>query len=215
MPRDLDNVRAVTVKRGNWLGEFKGPEGPKKIPFIDRQGKFTGTHLYTCNLSSQSYLSTVIATISRRLFFWIKRHNKPIKKRKERKYLETITTKVSGLYALTKNDYLLNRILVLFRNIERNRKPIAGLVNSFASKLDVYKGFVYSQACKHAHWLTSRAQRPRDKSSTDLRKYPFPQSGVTTLERRKLFISEAIYATTSVVAQIGSIVYTQLTTFGG
>lgn len=209
MPDKRNSPRAVTVKLGNWLGDSsQSPTGNRKIPYIDSRGKFSGCTLYTSNLSDQSYLATVIATVARRLHFWARRHNRF--KFIERSMLETIITKVSSIYTLTKNSYFLDRILALMKNFHRNKKPITGLVNSFASKLDVYKGFIYSQACKHAHWLTSRAARPRDKSSTELFSYHMQRVGISNLLQMKTFIEEAIYVTVNTVSQIGSIVLHQL-----
>jgi len=211
LPNQLKHVRALTVKKGNWLGCAKELDLPRPyhIPYIDSRGKFTGCTLYKSSITSQDFLATVISTVASRLRSWVYRHNDRIKY-KSRKYLNDLITRSSAIYAMTKNNYMLDRLLVLFKDFERQKESVRGVLAHFASKLDANKGFIYGQACSHAHWLTSRAQRPRDKSSPILHSYPFREVGISNFAQRKVFIYEAIYATTTVVAHIGSTIYSQL-----
>lgn len=208
IPEQLKHVRALTVKKGNWLGVKNDFPKPFDIPFIDERGKFTGCTLYKACLSSQSFLATVISTVSSRLRGWARSHNRI--KFKSKNHLEYLITRSSTLYSLTKNSYMMDRLLVLFKDFERHKKAIAGIVACFASKLDANKGFIYGQACSHAHWLTSRASRPRDKSSPDQFSYPLREVGVSNFSQKKEFIFDALYVTTSVVAQVGSIIMRRL-----
>lgn len=154
LPTDLKHVRALSLKKGKWLGVKEDFDKPFDIPFIDSRGKFTGCTLYKACLNSQSFLATVISTISSRLNGWTRSHGSKIKF-KSRKYLGDLLARSSTIYALTKNSYMMDRLLVLFKDFERHKKAIAGLIAHFASKLDANKGFIYNQACSHAHWLTS------------------------------------------------------------
>lgn len=200
LPQKKQFVKAVSVKEGNWLGMSDDLTRPFEIPYIDRFGKFTGCTMYTSGMTQQSYISTVISTISRRLLFWGRSHNNM--KKVSHNLLEKLVVKASAVYAMTKNTYMLDRVLALLKNVQRNRKAITGVIASFASKLDAYKGFIYSQACSHAHWLTSRAKRPREKSRPELHAYPLREVGISNFAQRRAWIFEAIYKTASAVLYI-------------
>jgi len=202
LPNQLRHVRAVTVKKGDWLGVKEELQHSFKIPYFDRLGRNSGCTLYTATLTQQDYIATLIATVSRRLLSWTRSHSKL--KRKEQAYAETLMCRASTLYVLTKNSYLLDRILVLTKDFRKHKKIIHGIIFGFARKLDVNKGFIYSQACSHAHWLTTRASRPRDKSSPNLHSFPFKEVGISNFSERKLWIYDALFRVSSDVRYLGS-----------
>lgn len=197
LPEKIQNVKSVTLRKGNWLGVKDDLSRPFNIPFIDRFGKFTGCTLYTAGLRQQDYMATIISTISSRIFSWVRSHNDM--KKINRNYLRKLCAKASAVYATTKNSYMMDRIFVLLKNFQQNKKTVTGIIASFASKLDAYKGFIHSQACSHAYWLTSRAQRPRDKSRPELHTYPFREVGISNFPQRKLWLFDAIIRTASAV----------------
>lgn len=73
--------------------------------------------------------------------------------------------KCSALYTLTKNVYFWDRVLVLVKNINKNYQLISSILHRFSLKLDAHTWFVYGHVCLQTQWLTSRALRPRDKST--------------------------------------------------
>lgn len=204
LPEDPKLIRALSLKVGNWLGSREDFKKPYRVPLIDSVGKFTGCTLYKASMNSQSFISTVISTISNRLRGWTHRHNSRINF-KSKKYLTDLIVRTACIYSMTKNTYLMDRVLWLLKDFEKHKKSIAGVLAHFASKLDANKGFIYGQACSHAHWLTSRVSRPRDKSSANLHTFPLREVGVSDFQQRRVFIYDAIYVTAAAVAQICSI----------
>lgn len=201
LPQKLSRVRAISVKKGNWLGLSDDFMKPFELPFIDHCGKFTGCTLYRSVMNQQDYIATLIATVAKRIDSWAWSHSKILKK--DTSFLKTLVTRVSTIYVLTKNSYFIDRILVLLKNFQRHKKAITGLVAHFANKLDANKGFIYGQACSHAHWLTSRASRPRDKSSPKLHTFPFREVGVTDFTKRKVWIFDSVYRTSMDIQYLG------------
>jgi hypothetical protein len=130
------------------------------LPFIDDQGKFTGSGLYTWYCDPRSYISTVVATISRRLEVYARRNNRY---HIVRCYLNQIV-RVAYYYAVTKNDYLMDRVLFFLRDLKKRGKLIHRVLLRFLSKRDENFRFVYSHVCSQAKWLLFRVSRPRDKS---------------------------------------------------
>jgi hypothetical protein len=191
LPQQSTRVIAVNVKKGNWLGPSSDLVWPVKIPYIDRFGKISGCSLYSANLKLEDYISTVIATSAGRLFSWVRRHNKG----KDFQYFvaKKLCQKVSSLHCITKNTYIVDRFLVLSKSLQKNLKTIVGLLASAANKLDDYKGFIYSQACSHAYWLTTRASRPRDKSRLNLHDFPLRKVGVTNHSQMISWTYNAIF----------------------
>jgi hypothetical protein len=198
----------MTIKRGNWLGCSDDLTRKFELPFIDHAGKTSGCTLYTKEMTQQDYIATLIATTSKRISSWAYSHSKI--ERTSSSFLKTLCARVSTIYVLTKNSYLLDRVLVLMKDFQKYKNTIAGLIAKHASKLDENKGFIYSQACSHAHWLTSRAVRPRDKSRPALHTFPFSKVGVTDFEKRKIWIFHALYTVCSHIMYIGKSYYSLL-----
>jgi hypothetical protein len=165
MPKTPSLVRGVALRASNrWITKQKFPTSELMIPFINKVGKFTGTNLYRCTLQPAAYISTVIATVYRRLFFFATRpqlRNKISDWNKR----QNLFAKCSAYYAISKNNYFWDRVLVLVRNINKNYGLISSILHSFVSKLDAHTWFVYGHVCLQTQWLTSRALRPRDKSA--------------------------------------------------
>lgn len=135
--------------KGNW-----------GIPYINDVGKFTGHVAYTWNCDPRSYIATVVATISRRLEVYARRHNRyhEVKSNLNR------IIRVSYYYAVSKNDYLMDRILYFLRNLKKRGMLIHRFLLVHMSKCDENFRFVYSHVCSQTKWLLFRAFRPRDKS---------------------------------------------------
>jgi len=207
-PEKQRHIRAVTLKKGDWLGIKEDLIQIFEIPYFDTFGKNSGCTLYTARMTQQDYIATLIATVSRRLLCWTRSHSKLM--RKEQAYLEDLIARCSTLYVLTKNSYLIDRILVLTKDFRKNKSFIKGIIARFASKLDANKGFIYSQACSHAHWLTTRAKRPRDKSSPTLHAFPLRKVGCTDFSKRKVWIFDAIYRVSTGTRYLGSTFYSIL-----
>lgn len=168
LPRPSHAI-AVNVKNNNrWLTSCKFPTGDSHLPLINRLGKFTGCALYKCNLQPSAYLSTVISTVYRRLFFHTIRYNNihVVHSR------QNLLLKVAAYYVLTKNSYSMDRFIFLTKKLRENTKLISSILHSLCSKLDAHKWFVYGHVCLQTKWLTSRALRPRDKSAL-IKSYSF------------------------------------------
>lgn len=164
LPLKRAQVKSLTVLTSrSWIKLKKGAGTRFLLPFIDYQGKFTGENLYSAVMEPQSFLSTVIATVFRRFKFWILRHNKDSLREFNKR--QNLVLRFAALCVLTKNNYLTDRFLFLSKNFGRNRKAISSIAHNFSKKLDDNIWFVYGHVCLQTQWLTSRALRPRDKSS--------------------------------------------------
>jgi hypothetical protein len=165
MPAKRHLVKGVNLRASSrWITTQRFPTSVVDFPFIDKVGKFTGTTLYRCTLPPAAYISSVIATVYRRLKFFCTRSltSNSIGDWNKR---QNILLRCCAYYSLTKNHYFWDRVLVLTKNISKNYKLISRIVHSFASKLDAHTWFVYGHVCLQTQWLTSRALKPRDKSA--------------------------------------------------
>lgn len=164
LSNNVRRARALEVKKSSrWITTEKFPSSSWNIPFIDKCGKFTGYTLYKCNWSPPAIIGTVTATVFRRLFFYTLSQDN--NKRWDVCRTQRLLCKVAGYYTLTKNNYFLDRVLFLLKNVKRNRSLISKILHSYSQKLDAHKWFVYGHVCLQTQWLTSRAQGPRDKSA--------------------------------------------------
>jgi len=198
-PERSNTAIAVSLRRSNaWLTNKKFPTTSCELPLIDEVGRFTGYGVYRVNWAPSAYLATVFATIWRRLKFFILRKS-TIGEFNKRQHLYM---KCCAYYALTKNLYFWNRLLVLVRK-EEGWKVISRLLHRFSSKLDDYKWFVYSGVCLQTNWLTFRAVRPRDKSAIYNLDFPTRERKFQSREARESFYYDAIYHTFANVSQIG------------
>lgn len=190
LPRRLSAIKAINMRSSKrWLQTLPCPGTASFLPFISKYGKFTGSNLYKCNLPPQSFISIVITTIYRRLRFWSLRRNNI----KDVNIMQNILLKCAAYYALSKNEYFLNRILALSKyKLRENKDLISKILHFYTSKLDDHKWFVYGHVCLQTQWLTSRALRPRDKSAFHDRDFLF-RSGITGEKERVLFGYDSIW----------------------
>jgi hypothetical protein len=170
MPIKRCNVKSLNVLTSKaWLKTSTAPVAVSYLPYIDRLGKFTGMSTYRCNLQPQSYISTVITTIHRRLHFWVVRKQS----RSEYNKRQTLLLKCAAYYALSKNAYFWDRVLFLSKDLAKNWRTISRILHQYSQKLDDNKWFVYGHVCLQTQWLTSRALRPRDKSAFNGMKFMY------------------------------------------
>jgi len=164
LPMKRSHVKGLNMLTSlAWIDCPKFPVGNVELPLIDRWGKYTGENLYSSTLQPQQYISTVISTTFRRLKFWIlsKKTNKIHHFNKR----QGLLLRAASLVAMTKNYYLMDRILFLTKDLDKNWKTVQSLVHKFAKRVDDNTWFVYGHVCFQTQWLTSRALRPRDKST--------------------------------------------------
>jgi hypothetical protein len=198
-PDRTKTALAVSLRRSNrWLTDKKFPQTSCELPFIDHVGRFTGYGVYRVNWSPSAYIATVCATIWRRLKFFILRKTTIYEFRKR----QHLYMRCCAYYALSKNDYFWDRLLVLSRK-KQGWRTISKLLHQFSLKLDDYKWFVYSGVCLQTYWLTFRAVRPRDKSALYLRSFPTRERKFSSLDDRNMFFYNAIWDTFCKVSQCG------------
>jgi len=164
LPKKRSNVKGLNMLTSlAWIDCPKFPTGSVELPLINRWGKYTGENLYSSTLQPQQFISTVVSTTFRRLKFWIlsKKNNKIHDFNKR----QGLLLRAASLVAMTKNYYLMDRILFLSKQLGRNWRIIHSLVSNFAKRVDDNTWFVYGHVCFQTQWLTSRALRPRDKST--------------------------------------------------
>jgi hypothetical protein len=138
------------------------PGGPDKnrdygLPYITNAGRITNSIVYRWKCQPSQIVTTLISTVhSRLLKVMLKRIGKRAFKSSH------FLLKCAAYYVLTRDDYFLSRILGAFKN--RSEKPAKGVLRKCEPKMDDKTRFVYRQLCFQSNWLTSRAERPRDKS---------------------------------------------------
>jgi hypothetical protein len=141
------------------------------FPLIDKLGRYTGTVIYKVpNTEPSSFISTVTSTIYKRIFNYSVSRNGL----KESRIRQAQLFRCAAYYAISKNSYFLDRILVLIKQLKKNYKTISRMTHKFSFKLDVPTRFVYGHICYQIQWLTFRALKPRDKSR--IRDSYFPQA---------------------------------------
>jgi hypothetical protein len=183
-PHNVSYIRGFRIKSSKrWLECGPSASGWLPLPHIDRLGKFTGTSQCLWQCAPQQWFATVVATVAKRLCSYARRHNKSYIC--SRYY--AVLSRVAGYYVLTKNCYVMDRILYFLRNLKNRGKLIHPLLLSFVAKLDENKRFVYSQVCYQTNWLLFRATKPRDKSKFVYRKvktHPIVQWSKGYINRR-------------------------------
>lgn len=132
------------------------------LPLIDKKGKFTGSTLVRTRCTALSFIATVVATIANRLSQHISRSNNQGHRTVVR--YKRLIVQSAYYYAISKNNWFLDRFLFLSRNLEKNRRAAQSLLMKFLTRLDDNKRFVYCQVSFQTNWLLFRAHRPRDKS---------------------------------------------------
>lgn len=164
------------------------------IPLINRNGKLSGHTLCRWNCEPAQWIASVVSTVTSRLRRYALKHNKGyIVSRYQRLF-----TRVSGYYVLTRNDYLMDRILYLLRNLEEKGKYIHRVLLNYLTRLDDNKRFVYSQVSYQTNWLLFRAcRRPRDKSKFKFKGSDFPTINTAVVDRRAYL--EKIFGTSKAI----------------
>lgn len=174
-------IRQLPVKRSKakglnlltskaWLKSERFAQTSSYLPLIDKLGRYTGTVLYRTSMTPQGFISTVVSTILRRLKFLIINRGNTIFEYRKR---QNVLLRCASYYALSKNSYFWDRILALTKDLGANWRTISSLVHRFSSKLDDHKWFVHGHVCLQTQWLTSRALRPRDKSTLNGRAFMY------------------------------------------
>jgi hypothetical protein len=160
------SLRCVKIRQSkSW---FASPPGQVTydIPYIDRIGKLTGHTVARWCCDPRQYIASVVSTIANRLVVYARRHNKFHIVRKN--FYRIV--RFSFLYAVTKNNYAMDRVLFFLRDLEDRGGLIHRLMLRFLARTDENVRFVYSHVCYQAKWLLFRAKRPRDKSGTVIHK---------------------------------------------
>lgn len=159
--KDPLRQKGIVIKASTaWIDTYRTPGGVLSVPFIDFLGRFTGYRVYRWDCDPRALVTTTIATVTRRLLNYCRRHNSKRTVNRLSKQLVGAAT----YYVLSKNSYFWDRVLFFSRDLEKRGNLISKLRLFFSSKWDDDKRFVCSQALYQANWLLSRVYRPRDKS---------------------------------------------------
>lgn len=132
------------------------------IPFVSKSGKLSINTLYFWRAYPEQVLLSMISTVySRILKILIKRFDYVGRR------LRDACIKVSAVYMINKDDYVIDRFLGMARK-GTPIKHVSNFAHYCAIQLDEDKRFVYSQALYRADWLKFQVSRPGDKSSKHL-----------------------------------------------
>jgi hypothetical protein len=199
-PKDNSLPGAVLRKSLRWY-EMNLPVAHTgwHIPFYDDLGRRTGHTLAVYSCDPRTYVASCTATVARRLVNYCRRHNNWNEVAKRLGPL----CQVSFLYAVTKNDYMWDRILTFCRDLQKFGKLIHRIMLKFLVKTDENVRFVYSHVSFQTQWLLFRARAPRDKSVLESRMKSFFVKRRTTSEREFLRY-DAITEISSKISRIKS-----------
>jgi hypothetical protein len=128
------------------------------VPYFAASGKASNRTLYHWRAHPQQVFFSMLATIHSRV-------SSLVSKRfvKRTRQLFDACFKVSALYAITHDDYILDRFLGMCRPCTP-MKSVHGFLTFCVSQLDANNRFVYCHAMYQAKWLQFRVSSPRDKS---------------------------------------------------
>jgi hypothetical protein len=158
----LPSYRMRTSVR--WIQDYKKTcERWIGLPYIDFSGRMSPSKvaLWKCHPAQAvaSITSTIYSRITRVM---IKRHGTRFTFK-----LQPEILKVAATYALTQNNFVMNRFYGIYRK-KNSAKPIQCVISKFVRNMDVDQRFVYSQVLSQTHWLTHRSERPRVKSEKNI-----------------------------------------------
>jgi hypothetical protein len=136
-------------------------ESKFRLPFIETKGHFSGVALATVSCEPQQFVASTVSTIASRLRKHCMLHNENHMVYRVR----NLIVRSAYYYMVSRNDWFLDRFLVLSKDLKKNVGSISHHLARFISRLDEYNRFVYSQVSFQTNWLFTRALRPRDKSN--------------------------------------------------
>lgn len=133
---------------------------PIPLPYIQKSGKLSMSAIAIWNAYPEQIVASVSSTVYLRLKKLLtKRHGK-----KNMTALRDVTFRCASLYAITHNDWLIDRFLgILRRKPLEGKKVVKKLLHSVLCNLGENERFVYNQIYFQISWLTFRSKRPRDK----------------------------------------------------
>jgi len=130
-----------------------------EVPYIDKGGKDSIFPLARWNCHPMQLVGSLASTkfsrimrILRQRFTW-----------KDAKAYRELALSVAIVSVITQSNWILDRFLGISRDLKK-KKILKTFVLGCVRRLDDIQRFVYSQAFDQAYWLTSRSERPRDKS---------------------------------------------------
>jgi len=139
---------------------WESTKKPIPLPFIERSGKLSMSAIAVWN----AYPEQIVATLSSTIYLRLK---KVLTKRfglKIATALRDVTFRCASLYAVTHNDWIIDRFLgILRRKPLDGRKVVKSLFHFVLCNLGENERFVYNQIYFQISWLTFRSKRPRDK----------------------------------------------------
>jgi len=142
-----------------WFSEELSVRKVRQIPFISKSGKFSASTLYFWRSYPEQVFLSVVSTVYSRILAILHKRFKRVSRR-----LRDSIVKVSTVYTINKDDYIIDRFLGMARP-GTPMKHVSNFAHYCAIQLDDDKQFVYSQALRRADWLKFQAHGPGDKSS--------------------------------------------------
>jgi len=129
------------------------------LPYINSVGKMGVSNVAVWHCHPLQAIACTASTIYQRLLkVLIHRHGT-----RHAFKLQQTTFEVAAMYAITNDPRIMDRFFGVHRKKNSNG-PIHGILAKFIRKLDDDQRFVHRQVCLQTNWLTSRSERPRDKS---------------------------------------------------
>jgi hypothetical protein len=142
-----------------WFPVDSSKRSVYQIPFISKSGKFSASTLCFWRAYPEQVIMSIISTVYQRLLKILLKRFTYV----DRGYRDCLI-KISAIYTINKNDFVLDRFLGMARK-GTPKRSVRNFVHYCAIQLDDDKRFVYSQALRRADWLKFQAKGPGDKSS--------------------------------------------------
>jgi hypothetical protein len=159
--RDIENIPTYSTKRSlRWIPDYNSDcSRVIGIPIVKVSGKFGLSVVAHWTCHPLQAIASMSATVFKRLqSVLIKRHGSRFAFG-----VYKLTLEFAICYSLSRDDWLIDRFLGISRI--RSKVPVLrSILRNFVKDLDDDQRFVHSQASRQAYWLTSRSERPRDKS---------------------------------------------------
>lgn len=172
------------------------PTARLRVPYITKQGKFSGCYLYNWVTTPSKLQASVITTVYKRLQWLTQRRkiNHDRLKAGDRIVYDLLIYRVAAYYVITQNNYFLDRFLALSQDLRKNKKTVEGLLCHKLSQLSDSNWLNYRAAALLSTALSLRRKSfGRDKLSLKLMRPLPPQIQRGPWEKRSQIESE-IYA---------------------
>jgi len=154
-------IPGMKIKQSTrWIDEFSSRCVREfNVPYIDKAGKDSIFTLAKWRCHPMQLVGSLVSTKFARIMSILRKRF-----RGKAKAFREIAFSAAAVSTITQSSWIIDRFLGVSRVFSKKRIS-HHIVQGAVRSLDDIQRFVYSQVCSQAYWLTSRSERPRDKSN--------------------------------------------------